>query len=255
MSNIAIIGAGYVGKAAAEIWKAEGHIITLTTRSKERVLELSPFANRVVIITPGQFEDALQGQDIVLLSVAPDRQDEDEATYLGSAKALLKDLNPKTQQILYTSSTSVYGEHGGALVDETSPCKPQTKREKILFETEQLLLKAPCKVCILRLGEIVGPGRMIVDRLRALRGPLPGTGEAITNISPLEIIVRALSLAVHEQWEGIYNVCNDLHISRRELYDNLCREYGLPTVQWDPTKISLHAGNKKVSNQKYKLKL
>lgn len=253
MKKIIIIGCGYVGKAAAQIWKSRVHALTLTTRSPERVAELSPYADRVLVIQPRQFQEALQGQEIALLSVAPDSALDDESTYLGSAHALIRDRDTTLEQILYTSSSSVYGEHGGALVDESTPLRPVTKREQILVETERVLQTAPCKVCILRLGEIVGPGRRIVDRLQGLQGrPLAGTGENITNLSPIEEIITALDLAVERKWEGIYNICSDLHIPRRELYERLCKEEGLPPVAWDPSRLSPHAGNKTVSNAKFR---
>lgn len=254
--KILILGAGYVGKAAAVAWKAKGHTLTLTTRFPQRIAELSPFADRVMLVE--HLPEALFGQDVVLLSVAPDSTEETdyERTYLETAKTLLRHLDPRTRQILYTSSCSVYGEHGGALVDEASPLKPPSRKESILIETENLLHKAPCKVCILRLGEIIGPGRRIVDRLHALNGrPLAGTGENITNLSPIEDIVQALARAVDGQWEGIFNICSDLHIPRRALYEQLCQEEGLPPVIWDASRPPSHAGNKTVSNAKYKRSL
>lgn len=251
--KILIIGAGYVGKAAASAWKAQGHTLTLTTRFSTRMAELAPFAHRVILIE--HLPEALLGQDIVLLSVAPDSTEESdyEQTYLGTAKALLQHLDASTRQILYTSSSSVYGEHGGALVDESTVLKPISRKETILIETENLLQMASCKVCILRLGEIIGPGRRIVDRLHALNGrTLAGTGENITNLSPIEEIVKALTAAVAGEWEGIYNICNDLHIPRRMLYNQICQEEGIPPVSWDASRLSPHSGNKTVSNAKYK---
>lgn len=249
--KILIIGSGYVGRAAAKAWTAQGHFVTLTTRSRERVAELELEADRVVVIEAGNLKTALENQQIVLLCVAPSDSDY-EKTYLGTARALLRDLDTSCEQIIYTSSTSVYGEHGGAVVDETTPLKAETGREKILVETEKSLLAAPCKVCIFRLGEIVGPGRQIVDRLRSLNGsPLAGTGANICNISPLEEIVKALMLASEQSWQGVYNVCSDQHPTRRELYDKLCEEAGLKAVAWDATRTSPHAGNKCVSSEKY----
>jgi nucleoside-diphosphate-sugar epimerase len=253
--KIAIIGSGYVGRAAAKALRGRGHFVTLTTRSPDRAKQISEEADRVVLIQSGQFAEALQGQQIILLTVAPDSPASDQAyeeTYLGCAKALLSDLDPNCEQILYTSSSSVYGEQGGALVDESTPLKPETFREKILIETEKLIQTAPCKFCIVRLGEIIGPGRMILDRLKALNGrSLAGTGANICNLSPIEEIVTALVTAIEHCWKGIYNVCSDQHLPRRELYDQLCKEAGLPPPRWDASRSTPHAGNKTVSSAKY----
>lgn len=240
--RVAIIGCGYLGKAAAKAWSH--HDLTLFTRSEARLKELSPFGRVVFSI-----KEALQGQRAVLLSVAPDSPDKYAETYLGCARAVLEHSVP---QIIYTSSSSVYGDHGGAIVDEESPLKPTSEREKILVETEKLLQTASCKVCIFRLGEIIGPGRQILDRLRS---PMPGTGESLCNLSPIEEIVTALNYALEEGWEGIFNICNDLHIPRRELYEQLHQKAGLPPLIWDRTKTAPHVGNKVMSNNKFKRKI
>ncbi len=253
--NVLIIGAGYVGRAAAKAWRAHGHFVTLTTRRLERAAELSQEADRVVVIESGNFKAALENQQIVLLCMAPGHPSSDadyEKTYLETAKAVLRDQDKSCEQIIYTSSTSVYGEHGGAIVDEETPLRPESHREQILVETEKKLLGAPCKVCILRLGEIVGPGRQIVDRLRSLNGrPLAGTGANICNISPIVEIVQALLVASEQGWQGVYNICSDQHPTRRELYEKLCVEAQIPPVSWDATRTSPHAGNKCVSSEKY----
>ena len=111
--KIAIIGCGYVGKAAAQAWQAQGDDVTLITRSQSRIKELSALTNNVKVVEPRQFKEAIRGQEAILLSVAPDRPDQYVETYLGSAAALLRDLDESTSQILYTSSSSVYGEQGG----------------------------------------------------------------------------------------------------------------------------------------------
>ena len=48
--NIAIIGCGYVGTAVARYWSQQlGYAVTVTTTTQERVAELEPVAQRVVV--------------------------------------------------------------------------------------------------------------------------------------------------------------------------------------------------------------
>jgi nucleoside-diphosphate-sugar epimerase len=260
--KVLIIGCGYVGKAAAKMWKTLGHEITVTTRSKLRISELESEADRVIVLNqdPEALNNALKDQHVVLLSVAPDTLEDYHNTYLQSAMAL-HNLIPKyssIKHILYTSSTSVYGDFNGDWVDEetclTTNGIPQLK---ILIETEKVLLDLSCSirnVCIFRLGEIIGPGRSIAERLRKLNGAsLPGSGESYTNLIHLNDIKNALEFGVGHNFNGIYNLCNDLHLSRKELYKQICARESLPQIHWDSHKTSFHQGNKRVSNQKIKL--
>lgn len=254
--NLLIIGCGYVGKAVAAHARSAGYVVTVTTRSAHKAEELQQFADHVVVLENNNLAKALQNQHAVLLCVAPDNHSSYETTYLQTAKALIEGVGPSTRQILYTGSTSVYGDHNGAVVDEQTMAKPENENTGILLETENFLLKAATphlNICILRLGEIIGPGRMIVDRLRRLNStPLPGNGQGATNLSPLEDIVRGIDFALNKKLNGLFNLCNDVHISRKELYDQICLKEGLPKVQWDPSRKSMHAGNKIVSNAKIK---
>lgn len=254
--RICIIGCGYVGQAAARHWKAAGHEITVTTRSLERAYQLRPLADLVYILSD-DWHELIKKQDIVLLSVAPDVNSNYLQTYLYSAEALLRSIQGSSvSQIIYTGSTSVYGDHEGRWVDENTSPNPAHTNAHILLATEQTLLKMSDdkrKVCIFRLGEIFGPERSIVDRVKRMQGnAFPGNGENFTNLVHLDEIISALDSAISNQLNGIYNLCNDIHLSRKDLYQKICTEHGLPEVQWDLSAKNPHSGNKKVSNEKLK---
>lgn len=254
--KIAIVGCGYVGKAMATHWMSLGHALTVTTRSLSKADALRQYSDQVIVLENNSLAKALENQQVVLLSVAPDTSSEYEKTYLQTAKQLVSNLTNSIKNILYTSSTSVYGDHQGSCVDEETLPKPENKNAEILLETEQTLLEVSSKgvnVCILRLGEIIGPGRTIAERLRKLNGSyLPGTGKNYTNLSPIHNIVTGLDFALNRSLNGIYNLCNDLHIPRSELYDQICDQEGLPRIQWNNKLQSPHSGNKIISSAKIK---
>jgi nucleoside-diphosphate-sugar epimerase len=259
--NIAILGCGYVGIALAAKLKDDGHHITVTTRSPEKAKSLKAIADDVIIAhgnNSDHLEQLLHNQEILIVCVAADNAASYENTYLDTAKALVKSVPraSKLKKIIYTGSTSVYGEHNGQIVDETTPATPTSPSAQILLQTEQqlLTLQSPQRdVTIFRLGEIIGPGREIADRLRRMNGtPLPGTGENITNLIHVDDIVKATELALNKSLSGIFNLCNDLHITRKELYDSICAQENLPPVTWNTSQKSLHSSNKVVSTTKIK---
>jgi len=254
--NTAILGGGYLGKALAA--SLTTHQVSLSTRSLEKIPTLQPYATKVVLINHS-LEPLLQDQDNLIVAVAPSNGASYQSTYLDTALALASILPkfPSIKQVIYIGSTSVYGEHGGHWVNEETPPAPQSVNAQILLETEKIYLSfttSTRKACVLRLGEIIGPDRELINRLlSAERKIFPGTGENYTNLIHLNDILSVINFALKESFEGIYNVCSDLHIPRKELYESLCSRNNLPIPLWDKQKANFHGGNKRVFCGKLKL--
>jgi nucleoside-diphosphate-sugar epimerase len=191
----------------------------------------------------------------LIVTVAPKRGENYQTTYLETAQTICK-ANPKLKAVVYTSSTSVYGDHGGAWINEESETRADTEEARVLLETEKVYvnnLPQETRVCILRLGGIYGPGREIAERLKKLSGQkMPGNGESYTNLIHLEDAVRAIIWCLEKNLRGIYNVVNDTHVRRKDLYAELSRLYQFPDVVWDPRSADIHSGNKRVSSEKLK---
>lgn len=257
--KIGILGCGYVGTATAKYLKQLDHTVSVTTRKTNRVEELQAYADHIYLIQKdSDYIDFIRNQQILIVSVAPDSPNNYRSTYLETAELIQRHLPqfPHLQQIIYTSSTSVYGDHQGAWVQEDTPLRASNPNQRILIDTEKCLLNcasAHLKVCIYRLGEILGPGRSIENRLKQSIGKtFAGNGNAYTNLIHLDDIVKAINLAVDRQLDGIFNLCNDFHIPRKAWYEGLCQKLNLPPIKWSEDLINPHAGNKQVSNQKMK---
>lgn len=261
--KIAIIGCGYVGSSLAQILKGMGHSVTVTTRSHDKVAALQKISDAVCILEGNdldRMQNLLQHLDAIVISVAADSQKTYRTTYQETAETIAQAMTsaPQLKQIIYTSSTSVYGDHQGRTVDESTPAMAVHETSQILLATEKILLglsNAERPVCVLRLGEIYGPNREIADRLREMYGrSLPGDGSSVTNLSHLDQIVRGIVFALEGRLDGVYNLCNDEHVSRKALYAKICEEEGLEEIKWNPTQVSIHSGNKLVSSEKIKSK-
>ncbi|AFZ07207.1 NAD-dependent epimerase/dehydratase [Oscillatoria nigro-viridis PCC 7112] len=264
--NAIIIGCGYVGSAVAQHWRNLGHVITATTTTQERIGELQKVANQVIVLKrcdEETLQTLLQNQDAIFLSVAPKANKQVDAemyeeTYLHTANNLVLALKhfPNIKQLIYTSSCSVYGNSNGAWVSELSPVAPANRHSEILHETEQVLLSASTqdlRVCIFRLGTMYAPDREFKQRLSKLAGTTrPGTGNHFTNWIHLDDIVSASELALARQLQGVYNLVNDVPITARELFKQLCDRYELPEVEWDGSDTTERPKNRRISNQKLK---
>jgi len=256
--KIGIIGCGYVGQACAIAWKQQGHTVSVTTRQPQRVEALAALADHVELLTSASLTSFIQKQDALLISVAPSSTDDYVSTYVKTAEQAVAALStaPLLRQIIYTSSTSVYGDHQGAWIDETVAVRASSSQTQRLIEAENILLAQQTSqraICVYRLGEIYGPERRIEERLQRMSHvKFPGTGQAYTNLIHLTDIVRACQFALTHHLSGIFNLCNDLHLPRHLFYDQLCEQYQLPAITWDPQQMSRHGGNKRVSNQRLK---
>lgn len=259
--NIAIIGCGYLGLELASLWSRKGHHVTATTRNPDRLSELSKHAQKSLIFK-GESEEELvpiiANNDVLVVTIGADNLDQYEKAYLHTAHlfrhlALEMDL---PRDLIYTSSTSVYGEHHGLFVDETCELLAQGDQGKILIEAEKSFVSLEelgWTVSILRLAEIYGPDRELSKRVRQLAThPLPGNGGQYTNMIHKSDCAAAIDYVLRHHLEGIYNLADDDHPTRKDLYDQISDKFGLPKVKWDSSLTTMRSGNKRVSNHKIK---
>ncbi len=259
--NIAIIGCGYIGVEAAENWTKKGDHVTATTRTPERLNELSKVAQKSVILKGNdedEFVPLIAHNETILVTTAADSLEHYESAYLHTAQifrrlALEMDL---PRDLIYTSSTSVYGDHHGLWVDETSDLLGKEEQTKILIEAEKTyasLEELGWNVCILRLAEIYGPGREISKKVSSFANrPLAGTGDQFTNMIHKSDCAAAINYALKHHLTGVYNLADDDHSTRKELYTEVAKKFHLPPLKWDPSLASLRGGSKRISNHKIK---
>ena len=258
--RVTVIGCGYVGSAVARLWRAQGLTVLATTTQAARVDELKSIADQVAVVR-GDEADRLQvlleNQDTVLLCVGSKAGASYAETYLTTARTLAAVL-PQTavQQLIYTSTCSVYGQHEGAWVTEATPVSPMTENGNVIAQAEQTLLSLNTnrrRVCVLRLGGIYGPGRTLERIYGRMAGTTrPGRGQEPSNWVHLDDIVGAIHWADQQQLSGIYNVVQDEIPTVKELVDRVCRQYCLTPVAWDASQPSSRRYNARASNAKIK---
>lgn len=241
-----IIGAGYVGK---EIVLQDS--ITYCTTSHEKKCLLESEGKQALVLdigVPGLLEKHLAAYDTLILCLAPKRGASYAATYLKAARELSSALQAprkKPLYVLYTSSTSVYGDREGKEVDESVALVPTSDNCKVLQETELGILheaKDTVQVCVLRLGGIWGPGRSFEERAKMMAesGALYN-GSAPTNHIHRDDIVRAISFCVEHKLQGVYNLVADDHPTRKNLYSALFATLGLlPPIFHEEASTSPH---------------
>jgi nucleoside-diphosphate-sugar epimerase len=170
---------------------------------------------------------------------------------LGGARNLLQRF--PSARLLFTSSTSVYAQQDGEVVDEDSVSEPTHEKGKVLRETEKLVLAAGGIVA--RLGGIHGPGRSFF-LTRYLEGAAvidPREHRFINQVHRDDIVSAFLLLAKRPVAGGgeIFNVVGDEPITAIEAYEWLSVRLGKPKPSPGggfPQKRG--QSNKQVSNAK-----
>ncbi|MDG4878378.1 SDR family oxidoreductase [Mesorhizobium sp. WSM4935] len=258
-----IFGAGYSAKAFARA-NAQHAPVSGTTRAPEKFEAL-----RSAGIEPVQFNgalspelsDALAKTTHLIVSVAPDEAGDPVLNAAGDA---LRGKMPALEWIGYLSTVGVYGDHGGAWVDETSDCRPVSKRStmRVAAEQEWLTLgrETGKPVAILRLSGIYGPGRNALANLddgTARRLVKPGQ---VFNRIHCDDIAGALWYLADNNLGGIFNVTDDEPAPPQDVVAYAAKLMGVApppeipfeTAQLSPMARSFYGENKRVANQAIK---
>jgi nucleoside-diphosphate-sugar epimerase len=136
-------------------------------------------------------------------------------------------------RIVYLSTTGVYGNRNGALVDETAGANPESGQAERRLDAETLLLDwcttRDTDAMILRVPGIYGPGRLGTDSLRAatpvLREEDASPGNRIHVDDLVSCCIAALAADVPA---GIYNVGDGDARTTTWFMNEVARQAGLP---------------------------
>lgn len=220
--DIAVLGAGYVGMAAAGALAAAGSRVWAVKRRGGA----APEGVRVVAadlsadLAAGSPAGLPARLDAVVLTVAPGGSADSYAgTYPPAARAAVALASATAaRSLVYTSSTGVYGGKNGEWVDETSPRSGAGPGQAALCEAEDIVLGSGIEgVTVLRIAGIHGPGREICPRY-ANPGKLPLRGSCWVNLAHREDIIAAIILAL--QYSGsprVLNVCDGTPVQASEI--------------------------------------
>jgi nucleoside-diphosphate-sugar epimerase len=178
MERVLIAGCGYVGSALASRLVDDGHAVWGIRRNPAAPpAGVQPFA--ADLRDPATLTGLPEGLTAVFYTAAADGGSDDEyrAAYVDGPRNLLAALVAQGQRphrVIFTSSTSVYGQSGGEWVDEDSPTEPEGFGGRRMLEGESVVRGGPFPAVVLRLGGIYGPGRTsYIERVRAGEAECP----------------------------------------------------------------------------------
>ncbi len=259
MRRVLIAGCGYVGVAAADLFHARDWEVEGWTSSEQSASELSgkQYPVAAVDLTDADAVAQRAGNrfDTVIhcASSRGGNAADYRRIYFDGAQNLCRAFADSV--VLFTSSTSVYGQTSGEWVTERSAAEPTTESGRVLRETEEFVLNRGGIVA--RLAGIYGPGRSAMLRKFLAGEAVIDAEERFINKVHRDDIAKALlvltQLAHDKSGAGeppIYNVSDGEPLLQRECYQWLAAELNraVPPTAAAPLQRKRGRSNKRVSN-------
>lgn len=156
----------------------------------------------------------------------------------------------------YLSSTGVYGDAGGAWVDESAPVSGR-RAERNAADLAWQDLRADMR--IFRLPGIYGPGRSALDRVAEGKAHRIDVPDQIFSRVHVDDIVSGIT-ASFDGPAGVYNLADDFPCSQNQVIEAACDLLGVPyppmqsldAAQLSPMARAFYAENRRVANAKAK---
>jgi nucleoside-diphosphate-sugar epimerase len=153
---------------------------------------------------------ALAGADAILVTAAPGEAGD---PVLADCRRALGQCG-RLRQVIYLSTVGVYGDHGGAWIDETAPARPSNPRGRRRIEAEEawtaFARERGIGLQCHRLAGIYGPGRSAIDDLRAgTARRIVKPGQVFNRIHVADIAGAIAAGLARPEVTGPINVCDN----------------------------------------------
>ncbi|MFD2173143.1 NAD-dependent epimerase/dehydratase family protein [Rhodobacter lacus] len=240
--HLLLFGAGYCARAVAARARAQGATVAATVRSAADAAPLAAAGIRPWVLAEGHILPgmALAGVTDLLISTPPGPAGcpafaaVSEAAATGAALTALRWIG-------YYSSSAVYGDCGGAWIDENRPPAPASRDAEGRLVAERLwrglAKRQGVALDILRIAGIYGPeGRNLLAQLHSGRArAIVKPGQVFNRIHRDDISAATLAAMAHPVAERLIHLADGAPCSTAELMAGVATLAGLPA----PPEVSL----------------
>lgn len=253
--RLVIFGLGYVGRAVADAALTTGYEVVGTTSQP------APQLAGVALLTTTEIVPALAGASHLLVTAPPGEAGDPLLGLDGVAAAI---AHSPLRWIGYLSTTGVYGDRGGAWVDEATTPSPGSERShhRAAAETAWTAFAGWTALDVFRLAGIYGPGRSVLDDLRNGRARrVMQPGHAFGRIHRDDIVRAVLAAMGQDRAPGtrILNLVDDEPAESAVVIEEAARLLATPPppavafadahAAMSPMARSFWAENRKVGNR------
>ena len=263
--HVLVAGCGYVGQRLA-LRLQEQFDVTGLVRSAERVPELQRAGIRAIAVDLDRVRPGV---------TIPERLDQEAIVYLTPPPVLgesdlrldrflqLASVPPHT--FVYMSTTGVYGDTAGGVVDESSAVQPRTDRARRRVSAEEMTRvwcnERHVRRVVLRVPGIYGPDRLPLERLKHIEPVVREREAGINNRIHVDDLVEACVRAItNPEARGVYNVTDGQPFSSTTFMNLVAKLAGLPPpptvsmeeaqLTFSPERLSFLNESRRVSNER-----
>ncbi len=228
--RLLIIGCGDVGMRLLPLLQQRFRVFAVTSQAS-RCAELRA-AGAIPVVAdldcPASLA-RLASLAPIIIHLAPPQQDGLQDRRTRNLTAIL----PDRATLVYVSTTGVYGDCQGAMIDETRPTRPANPRAIRRVDAEQVLRswarRSNSRLAIIRVPGIYAANRLPVERLKKGTPALLAEDDVYTNHIHADDLARVLLLAMTRASAGrIYNAVDESDMKMGEYFDTVADAFGLP---------------------------
>jgi nucleoside-diphosphate-sugar epimerase len=168
--QVLVLGCGYVGRELGRQLLDAGHDVTGVVRSESGAEDLADDGIDPVRadLTDSDDVSTLPDADALVFSASTGRGSVTEARelYVDGLRGIVSEFSGREStpdRLLLTSTTGVYGDHGGDWVDESTPIAPERAKAEVIAEAEAIVHRSPIDGTVARFAGLYGPGRYRID--------------------------------------------------------------------------------------------
>ena len=233
MTQISILGCGWLGLPLAKSLLQNGFSIKGSTTSLEKISLLksegiTPFLVRLEEQQiSASVADFLADSQILIINIPPKLRGGSTENFVAKITTLLPFIeNSTVEKVLFVSSTSVYGEDN-EFVSEVTALNPDTEGGRQLAIVENVLQKnSRFQTTILRFGGLISDDRNPV-RFLSGRENIENPDTPINLIHQDDCIGIIEKIIALNSWDETYNAVAPFHPTRQEYYTQKATELNL----------------------------
>ena len=249
--SVCILGFGDIGQRVARLWLEDGLKVCGLARSeaaKQQMQTLGLEPIQADLDEPASLRFPNLKGALLYWFVPPPRSGQTDPRMQNLLSAL--DTVDRPARIIAISTTGVYGDQQGRMVDEDTPPNPQVDRARRRLDMETQLRswgeQQHIPVIILRVGGIYGPDRLPLKRIRD-GVPLlkPALSPKTNRIHTDDLARLCVAAAIRPADSRIYNVSDGQDSDMTEYFITLADFFGLPhppLVDWPEAEKTISPG-------------
>jgi nucleoside-diphosphate-sugar epimerase len=239
LTRVLIVGCGDVGVRIAQKFGARLRLFG-TTRSSERKAQIRDSGAVPIQLelarSKGLIRAATLARHVIVLSPPPSTGLGDSGS-IALAQALKRAQatcsNQDRLRVSYISTTGVYGDCSGRVINEQAPLRPSTLRAQRRVAAEriwhQLSKTSGVRLAVLRAPGIYANDRLPLERLKQGLPALLAQQDVYTNhIHANDLAQMSLACVLRIKGRRNYNATDASELRMGDYFDKIAEHFGLP---------------------------